>query len=281
LAGVFFVSLMFLASGCAQKVNDPADVQAIKTTIGDYEKAMNTRDADAAVAMMSDNVAYADINLPALAGKEAVRKMHQGFFDQFSSVEFSAPVVDARVTGDLGVARGTWTTKLTPKSELVARIGDSGSWSGVFRRQPDKSWRWESVVVNSDRPLPGTSVGGVEEAALLQIEQDWMSAIVKSDLAAFERFLAKEWTYNSDGQVMSRAQVLADTKSGAYKFESATMNDFRAFIFGDAAMVLTTATMKGKYKGMDLPSPQRSIDFFVKRDGRWQAISTQNFLIKP
>ncbi len=29
LAGFFFVSLMFLASGCAQKVNNPADVQAI------------------------------------------------------------------------------------------------------------------------------------------------------------------------------------------------------------------------------------------------------------
>ncbi len=137
------------------------------------------------------------------------------------------------------------------------------------------------MVVNSDQPLPGSTPDGSEEKALLQIEQDWMNALVKSDLATFERFLAKEWTYNSEGQVMNRAQALADIKSGAYKFESAKMSDFSALIFGDAAMVTTTATMKGKYKGIDFPSPQRSIDFFVKRDGRWQAISTQNFTIKP
>ena len=190
-------------------------------------------------------------------------------------------MVDVRVAGELGVARGTWTVKLTPKSELVAESRDRGSWSGIFQRQADGSWKWESVVVNSDQPLPGSTADGSEEATLLQIEQDWMNALVKSDLATFERFLAKEWVYNSDGQGMSRAQVLADVKSGAYKFESVKIGDFRAFVFGDAAMVTTTATMKGKYKGIDFPSPQRSIDFFVKRDGRWQAISTQNFTIKP
>jgi ketosteroid isomerase-like protein len=163
----------------------------------------------------------------------------------------------------------------------MAPVQTRGSWSGIFQRQSDGAWKWESVVVNSDQPLPGSTPDGSEEKALLQIEQDWMNALVKSDLAAFERFLAKEWMYNSDGQLMSRAQVLADVKSGAFKFESAKMSGFSAHVFGDAAMVTSTATMKGKYKGIDLPSPQRSIDFFVKRDGRWQAISTQNFTSKP
>ncbi len=75
---------------------------------------MNAMDANAAVAMMSDNMVYADLNVPALAGKEAIRKMHQDLFAQFS-IEFAAPVVDVRVAGDLGAARGTWTAKLTPK----------------------------------------------------------------------------------------------------------------------------------------------------------------------
>jgi uncharacterized protein (TIGR02246 family) len=280
LAGFLFVLLMFLTTGCAQKVNNPADVQAIKTSVDDYVKAMNAMDANAAVAMMGDNMVYADLNLPAVAGKEAIRKMHQDLFALFG-MEFTAPVVEVRVAGDLGAARGSWTFKLTPKSELVAQSRDRGSWSGIFQRQSDGTWKWESVVVNSDQPLPGTTTDGGEENALLQIEQDWMNGLVKSDLASFERFVAKEWTCNSDGQVMSRAQTLADLKSGAYKFESAKMSDFSAHVFGDAAMVMTTATMKGKYKGIDMPSPQRSIDFFVKRDGRWQAISTQNFTIKP
>ena len=280
LAGIFLVSVLLLASGCAQKVNNPADVQAINKCVDEYVKAMNAMDANAAVAMMSDNMAYADINLPAVAGKESIKKMHQDFFERFS-FEFAAPVVDVRVAGGLGAARGTWTFKLTPKSELMAPVQDRGSWSGIFQRQSDGSWIWESVVVNSDQPLPGSTADGGEEATLLQIEQDWAEALVKLDVTTFERLLAKEWTYNAEGQSMNRPQMFAEFKSGAYKFESVKIGDFRAFVFGAAAMVTTTATMKGKYKGIDLPSPQRSIDFFVKRDGRWQAISTQNFIIKP
>jgi ketosteroid isomerase-like protein len=98
LAGVFLVSVLLLASGCAQKVNNPADVQAINKCLDDYVKAMNAADFNAAVAMMSDNMVYADLNVPALAGKEAIRKMHQVLFEQFS-FEFAAPVVDVRIAG--------------------------------------------------------------------------------------------------------------------------------------------------------------------------------------
>jgi uncharacterized protein (TIGR02246 family) len=280
LAGVLVVLLLSLLSACAPKVNDPAAVQAITKVADDYAKAFIARDADAAVAQMSESMVYSDINVPALAGKEAVRKMHQDFFAGLKTVEFTVPVADVRVTGNLGVARGTWTARLTPKSGMLPQTQDRGNWIGVFERQGDGSWKWQSVVVNSDQPLPGSSPGGAEETALLQIEQDWANALVKSDAAAWERFVAKEWTYCFEGQVQTRAQVVAEIKSRAYKIEAFEIGDFSAHVFGDAAIVTTTATMKGKYKGSDIPA-QRSIDFFVKRDGRWQAISTQNFVIKP
>ena len=37
-----------------------------------------------------------------------------------------------------------------------------------------------------------------------------------------------------------------------------------------------TADIKGTFMGKAMPPLQRSTDFFVKRDGRWQAVSTQN-----
>jgi ketosteroid isomerase-like protein len=255
-------------------------VQAITKIVDDYVKAAGARDADAAVAMMSDNMVYSDINMPAMAGKEAVRKMHQDFLEPLKVFAFSMPITDVRVTGGLGVARGTWTAKLTPKSGLMPQTQDSGNWIGVFERQSDGAWKWQSIVANSQQPLPGSSPGGAEERALLKIEQDWADALVKLDAPAWERFIAKEWTYCFEGQVQSRVQVVAEIKSGAYKIQAFEIGDFSAHVFGDAAIVTTTATMKGKYKGSDIPA-QRSIDYFVKRDGRWQAISTQNFVIKP
>jgi ketosteroid isomerase-like protein len=281
LAGVFLVSLLSLVSGCVPKANDPAAVQAIQKGADDYVKAMNARDTDAAVAMMSDNMVYADINVPAMTGKAAVKKLHQYFFEPLSAVEFTMPVADVRVTGNLGVARGTWTAKLTPKSGLVPQTHDSGSWMAVLERQGDGSWQWQSLVANSDQPLPGSSPGGAEETILMEIEQDWANAFMKPDLPALDRILAKEWTNNFEGQAMSRAQALAEIKNGAYKLELFKISDLSAHVYGDVAIVTSTVTMKGKYKGTDAPSPQRSADIFVKRDGRWQAVMTYNTLIKP
>jgi hypothetical protein len=39
--------------------------------------------------------------------------------------------------------------------------------------------------------------------------------------------------------------------------------------------------LKGTYKGKDASSSQQSVDFFVRRDGRWQAVYSQNTAVKP
>ena len=276
---VILCVLLLLFSACAQKVNDPADVQAIKKSMDDYAKAFNAGDANAVAGLMTDKANYADLNVPVAVGKEAILSLHQAFFSQFKA-DFSVPVEDVRVVGDLAVARGSWAVKLTPKAQGVAPISEGGSWIVVYARQSDGSWKWDWCVPNSNQPLPGTTADGAEEKVLMQIEQDWAKAILKSDAAAFEHHLAKEWTYNSDGQVISKAQMLAEIKSGAFKIDSMDWSDLSLHVFGDVAIVTVTAVMKGKYKGSDLPSPQRSTDFFVKRAGEWEAVSTQNITIK-
>jgi uncharacterized protein (TIGR02246 family) len=276
---VILCVLLLLVSACAQKVNDPADVQAIKKSVDDYVKAVNAGDAGAVAALMTDKTVYADLNVPVAIGADAIRSQSQAFFGQFKT-EFSAPVEDVRVTGNLAAARGTWTIKLTPKAQGLAGISDAGSWIVTFIRQNDGSWKWDWVVPNSNHPMPGTTANGAEEKALIQIEQDWANALLKSDLAPFDRFLAKEWTENDDGQVKTRAQALAEVKSGVYKLASLELKDLNPHVFGDVAVVTMTAVLKGKYKGKDIPGPTRSTDFFVKRNGQWQAVSTQNLTIK-
>jgi uncharacterized protein (TIGR02246 family) len=271
--------LLLLVSACAQKVNDPADVQAIKKSSDDYVKALNAKDADAVAVLMTDKTFYSNLNVPTVVGKEAIQKLHQSTFDQFD-FQLSSQIADVQVIGDLGVARGTWTRKLAPKASGLASSSDSGDWTVVFKRQADGSWKWDSAINNSDQPVPGSTANGADEQALYQIEQDWANALVKSDAATLERILAKEWTYNSDGQVQSRALALAEVKTAAYKLESMKLSDMSAHVFGDSAIVTATAVMRGKYKGKDIPGPIRGTDFFVKRDGRWQAVNTQSITIK-
>jgi uncharacterized protein (TIGR02246 family) len=268
------------AAACGPKVNDPADVQAVTQTVEAYGRAVNAGDADATVAMMTDQTIYADIHFPVAVGKAAVRAMSAAQYSQFTSA-FQVPVDEVRVDGDHAVARGTWTITLTPKTAELAPIHDGGSWMLMASRQADGSWKWDAVVPNSDQPLPGTTADGAEEQALLQIERDWAAAMLARDAATVDKLVAKEWTFTNDGQVTPRAQFLSELKSGTYKFESFTMRDAAVRVFGDAALVTMVGDVKGTYKGTDISSSARGTDFFVMRDGRWQCVSTQNATIKP
>lgn len=274
-----FVLALAIASACAPKVNDPADVQAVKATVAAFGAAMNAGDAAGMAAMMTDKTIYADNHFPVAVGAAAVTAMYAATAGQFNT-EFQVPVDEVRVTGDSAVARGTWTIKLTPKTAGPAPIVDGGSWMLMASRQADKSWKWDALVPNSNQPMPGTTADGAEEQAIVQIEREWADAMVKRDIPAVERYLAKEWSFTSDGQAASRAQFLGELKSGAYKFESLAMRDVHVFVLGDAAVATMIGDMKGTYKGTDISSSGRGIDFFVKRDGRWQGVSSQNTTIK-
>ena len=98
--------LLLLVSACSQKVNDPADVQAIKKSIEAYPAAANAADANAIAALMTDNATYAVNHVPIAVGKEAILSLYQALFSQFS-MGFSISVEDVRVVGDLAMARGT------------------------------------------------------------------------------------------------------------------------------------------------------------------------------
>ena len=270
------VSLLLLFTACAQKVNAPADVEAIKKSIDSLFKAANAGDAEAVAALMTEKTAWFDSNTSPLVGKDAIKKMYQSYFDQYK-FEASTSDPEIKVSGDLGTARATWIQKLIPKAEGATPIADRGNYAIVFSRQGDGSWKWDSCIVNSDQPMAGATADGSEEKALIRMEKDWMQAMLKSDAAAFEKYLAKEWIMDDSGQVTSRAQMIADLKSGAYKIESMQLSDVKPHVYGDGALVTSTVSWRAKYKSKDLPNTSRSIDFFVKRNGKWLAVSTQNY----
>ena len=266
-------------SACAPKVNDPADVQAVKQTMEAYTKGIVAKDAPASVAMMTDKTAFFEPHFPAMTGKDAIVKFLTTAFEQFD-VEMVPVVTDVQVEGNLAIMHGTYTQKLTPRAEDVAAMPDSGNWTVAARRQAEGSWKWDWIMGASDQPMPGTTADGAEEQAVMQAERDLVNAVVKRDMPTLETYLGKEGTPTNDGQVISRAQVLAELKSGAYKIESDAIRDLSVHVFGDVAVATMMLDTKGTYKGADFSSVVRSTDFFVKRDGRWQAVNSQNTTVK-
>jgi uncharacterized protein (TIGR02246 family) len=264
--------VLLLFSGCSQKVDDPADMQAIKKSMDDYAKALNTGDIDQALSLMSDKAVYADNHLPVAVGKDAIRSLHKALFSQFK-VEFGCPVEDVRVSGNLAVARGTWTAKMTPKTQGMASLSEGGSWTVTLARQSDGSWKWDWCEPNSNQPLPGSTATGEDEQALLQLERDWADANVKKDTAALDRILATEFQGNYAGSAVNKKQMLSALKSAGSKTESEVVSEMKAVVFGDRAVVNGLATAKSSTAGKDTSGQFRFTETFVKRDGRWQCVT--------
>ena len=132
-----------------------------------------------------------------------------------------------------------------------------------------------SFFVSAQAPAARSAQASPEEATLMQIERDWGNALVKADTAALDRILAADYVSTSeDGQMQTKAQELANFKSGQRKFESFTINEMKVRILGDAAIVHGMSTDKSNYKGKDTSGQYRWTDVFAKRGGRWQAVAT-------
>ena len=113
------------------------------------------------------------------------------------------------------------------------------------------------------------------EQELIKLENDWNNALVKRDVAALSRILADDWTgMDADGAVVTKAQALASLKSGEDAFTSAVGDEWKVRVCGDAAVVLGRWTVKEQYKGKDVSGQYRSVDTWIRRDGRWQCVAS-------
>ena len=127
LSVVLVLALVPLAA-CAPKVNDPADIQAVKQTVEAFAKAMNAGDAD---GRGRDDDRQDHLRRQPLPGG---RRQGRGPGDERRPDRpVQRPSSRRRSTRSASSAtwrsrRGTWTIKLTPKAEGLAPIADSGSW---------------------------------------------------------------------------------------------------------------------------------------------------------
>jgi ketosteroid isomerase-like protein len=114
------------------------------------------------------------------------------------------------------------------------------------------------------------------EQQLTKLENDWMNFTLKRDVASLDRLLADDLTsITPEGKLNTKAQELADVKSGDYAPTAATNKDMKVRVFGNTAIVTGVTAIKGKAKGQDISGDYRFTDTWVLRDGRWQCVATQ------
>src|SRR5205823_13753961 len=111
-----------------------------------------------------------------------------------------------------------------------------------------------------------------DEATLKKIEQELTDSILKSDTAAFEKYLTSDYLgIGPDGVTQNKSELMSDIKSGTLKLESSNLSDIKVQVSDpDMAVVVYRTNDKGTYRGKDITGEYRWLDVFVKRGGKWQ-----------
>jgi uncharacterized protein (TIGR02246 family) len=135
-----------------------------------------------------------------------------------------------------------------------------------------------SVILSSSLALARASKSsqdGADEKAISRLVHEWLDALVKNDLNALDRIIADDYVItNSDGSVLGKQQDMEPLKAGL-KFESAAVEDLKVRVYGDAAVVTGVTTFKGSFNGRAFAARERFTDVWVRRNGRWQAVASQ------
>ena len=125
--------------------------------------------------------------------------------------------------------------------------------------------------------LPAQTPKPSVEQELIQIENGWAEAVMKKDIAWLDRILADDiMETDGEGNVYTKAQDLAEVKSGVYAITSSVQDEIKVRVYGDMAVVTGRSTNKGQYKGKDISGQYRWTDTFIKRDGRWLCVATHS-----
>lgn len=117
------------------------------------------------------------------------------------------------------------------------------------------------------------------QKAVFALEEKWTRALVNLDTVAFKRITAPGLVYTEDNVVMTQRELINAVVNGD-KVEWAGNEEMRFYDYHPAAIVTGILVTKGKNrKGEAFENRYRYTDTWLYRDGRWQVIAAQDYLI--
>ena len=112
------------------------------------------------------------------------------------------------------------------------------------------------------------------EQELIKLENWWNDAWIKRDITPFDRIMADDCFITTDeGNIVTKAQDIANVKSGDDVAISVVSDEWKVRVYGDAAVVTYRMALKGQFKGKDNSGLFRWTDTWIKKDGRWQCVA--------
>jgi ketosteroid isomerase-like protein len=113
--------------------------------------------------------------------------------------------------------------------------------------------------------------------------ESYRTALLRRDIPALEKIWADDYVFvNASGEVLTKAQRLANVKSGATTLESINEEEnITVRVYQNSAVATSRVTIKGQYGGQPTSGQYRSTHVWVKGPAGWQLVSNQLTALPP
>jgi ketosteroid isomerase-like protein len=124
---------------------------------------------------------------------------------------------------------------------------------------------------------PPDSENSKSEQEVRQAIEKYRAALLQRDVPTLEKIWADDYVFvNASGEVLTKAQRLANIKSGATKLESINKEENIAVrVYQNSAVATSRVAIKGKYGGQSTSGQYRSTHVWVKGPEGWQLVANQ------
>jgi uncharacterized protein (TIGR02246 family) len=121
------------------------------------------------------------------------------------------------------------------------------------------------------------SQGGNAGQQIKELVDQHIAALMKADTNSLEILLADDCTIiRGDGSFSTKAQEIANVKSGSLKTARTDIQDLKIRVYGHTAIATALSTFKGTTpSGTPVSSTLRSTRVWVKQKGTWKLVSFQ------
>jgi len=120
-----------------------------------------------------------------------------------------------------------------------------------------------------------------QERQLLAIEREWDDAVVNRDAKVLERILADDFRLIwIDGSVSNKAELIAGVTNRKATIDPFSTEDVKVRIYGDTAILTGRFTQTARLGTRSETNSFRYTDVYVRKAGRWRAVSAHASLLR-
>jgi ketosteroid isomerase-like protein len=131
---------------------------------------------------------------------------------------------------------------------------------------------------------PGTTKVAESAAVkeVLEMKRQYDVALMRADSGWFERAFVDDYLFIlGDATTYTKSEYIRQLTSRELIWETATGQDLRVRMYGDTAVVTGRFSGKGRFKGKPFTTDERFTSVWIKRNGRWAAVSEHAVCLRP